>query len=140
MRAHNMCYSTLVLDDAYAWLDGTEYYEVDTAMGTYRFAQDPPGVLPALLDDLAKFRKAAKKDMARAKADGDAWTEALANGRQLAYKITMNSVYGFAGATKGMLPCVSWAGLCITLYLLQLACSGIASRQVDSAPWTPWLT
>jgi DNA polymerase delta subunit 1 len=28
------------------------------------------------------------------------------NGKQLAYKISMNSVYGFTGAGKGMLPCV----------------------------------
>ena len=28
------------------------------------------------------------------------------NGKQLAYKVSMNSVYGFTGASKGMLPCV----------------------------------
>jgi DNA polymerase delta subunit 1 len=28
------------------------------------------------------------------------------NGKQLAYKISMNSVYGFTGAGKGILPCV----------------------------------
>lgn len=106
IRAHNMCYSTLVLDDAYAAVPGVEYYVIETAMGTFKFAQSPQGVLPALLDDLAAFRKQAKKDMAAAKAAGDSWTEALANGRQLAFKITMNSVYGFGGATKGMLPCV----------------------------------
>ena len=93
-----MCYSTLVLDDAYAAVPGVEYYVVETAMGTFRFAQSSQGagqgVLPALLDDLAAFRKKAKKDMAAAKAAGDAWAEALANGRQLAFKVTMNSAYG----------------------------------------------
>lgn len=29
--------------------------------------------------------------------------------KQLAYKIMMNSVYGFCGATRGMLPCVEIA-------------------------------
>ena len=28
------------------------------------------------------------------------------NGKQLAYKVSMNSVYGFTGAGKGILPCV----------------------------------
>ena len=28
------------------------------------------------------------------------------NGKQLAYKVSMNSVYGFTGASKGMIPCV----------------------------------
>ena len=42
--------------------------------------------------------------------------EAVYNGKQLAYKISMNSVYGFTGASKGMLPLlaiastVTWRG------------------------------
>jgi DNA polymerase delta subunit 1 len=35
--------------------------------------------------------------------------EAVYNGQQLAYKISMNSIYGFTGASKGMLPCVAIA-------------------------------
>lgn len=106
MRAHNMDYSTIVLDSKYADLPGVEYYEIETGLGTFRFAQNVPSVLPSLLEDLAKFRKAAKKDMAAAKARGDAWGAAVFNGKQLAYKVTMNSCYGFCGATKGFLPCV----------------------------------
>lgn len=106
IRANNLCYSTLVLDPRYDAVDGVDYYTVATGMGVYRFAQAPQGVVPALLEDLAQFRKKAKKDMAAAKAAGDSWAEALFNSKQLAYKITMNSVYGFCGATKGMLPCV----------------------------------
>jgi DNA polymerase delta subunit 1 len=106
IRAHNMCYSTLVMDAQYGGAKGVEYYEVDTALGRQRFAQSPRGVVPSLLEDLAQFRKQAKRDMADAKRAGDEWTAALANGRQNAFKITMNSCYGFLGATKGMLPCV----------------------------------
>jgi DNA polymerase delta subunit 1 len=106
IRAHNMCYSTIVLDSAYAAVPGVEYYEVETGMGTYRFAQGVPAVLPSLLEDLARFRKAAKKDMAEAKERGDTWAANVYNGKQAAYKVTMNSVYGFSGATKGFLPCV----------------------------------
>lgn len=89
-----MCYSTLVLDEDYADVPGVEYYSVDTSMGTFKFAQQPPGVVPALLDDLAKFRKQAKKEMAEHKARGDAWAESLANARQLAFKVTMNRCGG----------------------------------------------
>ena len=101
-----MCYSTMVLEPKYDHLEGVEYFRVETATGTYAFAQDRPGVLPSLLGDLSEFRKKAKKDMADAKARGDEWAVALHNGKQLAYKVTMNSVYGFCGATRGMLPCV----------------------------------
>lgn len=106
IRANNLCYSTMVLDPKYDHVEGVEYYEIVTGMGTFRFAQEPQGVVPALLEDLAKFRKKAKKDMAEAKGRGDDWAAALFNAQQLAFKITMNSVYGFLGATKGMLPCV----------------------------------
>lgn len=101
-----MCYSTIVLDPAYANVAGAEYYEIQTSMGTFKFAQGTVGVVPSLLEDLAKYRKQAKQDMARCKAAQDAWGESLANARQLAFKITMNSVYGFLGATRGMLPIV----------------------------------
>lgn len=52
------------------------------------------------------FRKKAKKDMADAKARGDTWAAALYNAKQGAFKITMNSAYGFTGANKGFLSCV----------------------------------
>lgn len=86
--------------------DDIEFYEVETKQGTFKFAQAPRGVVPALLEDLAQFRKRAKADMAVAKKRGDEWAAAVHNGKQLAYKVTMNSVYGFLGATKGRLPCV----------------------------------
>lgn len=74
-----MCYSTLVLDDAYSHVPGVEYYSIETGMGAFRFAQSPRGVVPALLEDLAKFRKQAKREMAEAAARGDAWGEVMAN-------------------------------------------------------------
>ena len=36
----------------------------------------------------------------------DPFVVAVQNGRQLALKISANSVYGFTGATVGMLPCL----------------------------------
>jgi DNA polymerase delta subunit 1 len=57
-------------------------------------------LLPKILADLKNFRSQAKKDMARTKGTP---LEAVFNGKQLAYKVVMNSVYGFTGVTKGML-------------------------------------
>ena len=101
MRAHNMCPSTLVLDARYANIPGVEYFVVETPQGPYTFAQGVQSVVPALLDDLAMFRKEAKRKMAEATAAGNIFQAAVENGRQLAFKISMNSAYGFWGATKG---------------------------------------
>ena len=102
MRAHNLCYSTLVLNEKYAHVPGVEYEQY----GPYRFAQNVPSLLPVILNELAAFRKKAKKLMAQHEGTP---MEAVYNGQQLAYKISMNSIYGFTGAMKGMLPCVAIA-------------------------------
>lgn len=106
IRSRNMCYSTIVLDTRYDNLPDVEYYEIASDQGTYRFAQGVPSVLPNLLKDLAAFRKAAKKKMAEAKERNDSFMAALYNGSQNAFKVTMNSAYGFTGADKGFLSCV----------------------------------
>ena len=69
---------------------------------TYKFAQGVPSLLPSILLELKQFRKKAKKDMATATG----YMKEVYNGKQLAYKVSMNSVYGFTGAGKGILPCV----------------------------------
>ena len=55
------------------------------------------------MDELLAARKRAKKDMAAAT---DPYEKEVQNGRQLALKVSANSVYGFTGATVGQLPCV----------------------------------
>jgi DNA polymerase delta subunit 1 len=97
MCAHNLCYSTLVMDEAFDNLPGITYEQ----FGQFKFAQNVPSLLPEILMDLKKFRKKAKKDMAAAEGTP---MEAIYNGKQLAYKISMNSIYGFTGAQRGMLP------------------------------------
>jgi DNA polymerase elongation subunit (family B) len=101
MMAHNLCYSTLVLDPKYENIPGVEYER----FGRHVFAQGVPSVLPNILAELKQFRKQAKKDMAASTGA----TKRMFNGKQLAYKISMNSVYGFTGASVGMLPCVAIA-------------------------------
>jgi len=103
MMAHNLCYSTLVMDThKYGNIPGIEYEQ----FGDHRFAQNVPSVLPAILNDLKAFRKQAKKDMANATSSA---MKEVYNGKQLAYKISMNSMYGFTGASKGILPCMAIA-------------------------------
>jgi len=53
------------------------------------------GIIPSLLQDLLTARKAAKKQMENAK---DPFKKAVYNGKQLALKVTANSVYGYTGA------------------------------------------
>src|SRR5210317_1865881 len=103
MMAHNLCYSSYVMNEKeYGNIDGVTYETFNIGGRTYKFAQNVPTLLPAILLELKEFRKKAKKDMAAATGA----MKEVYNGKQLAYKISMNSVYGFTGAGKGILPCV----------------------------------
>lgn len=61
------------------------------------------GLLPEILRELLAARKQAKREMESAT---DPLMQAVLNGRQLALKISANSVYGFTGAQVGQLPCL----------------------------------
>jgi len=102
MCAENLCYSTLVMDSKYDNLPGVQY----ETFGPHKFAQNVPSLLPVILTELKAYRKKAKKLMAATEGTP---MEAVYNGQQLAYKVSMNSIYGFTGASKGMLPCVAIA-------------------------------
>ena len=121
MMAHNLCYSSLVMDPKYENIPGVEYetFEIPVpskvegqppTKRTCKFAQGIPTLLPSILTELKQFRKQAKKDMAASTGA----LKAMYNGKQLAYKISMNSVYGFTGASKGILPCVNIASTVTT--------------------------
>ena len=101
MVAHNLCYSTLIMNPKYEDKERYPDLEIET-FGQFKFVQNVPSLLPSILTELKQFRKQAKKDMAKSSGS----LKQMYNGKQLAYKISMNSVYGFTGASKGMLPCV----------------------------------
>lgn len=105
IRSYNMCYSTLLLPGS-PEPPADQVYAVETALGTFRFAQDIPGIVPELLKNLAVWRKDAKTKMAACKAAGDPFGAGVWDGLQLAFKVSANSVYGFMGASQGFLPCV----------------------------------
>src|SRR5210317_395627 len=121
MMAHNLCYSSLVMDPKYENVPGVEYETFEIPVPSKvegqpptkrvcKFAQGVPTLLPSILLELKQFRKQAKKDMAASTGA----LKAMYNGKQLDYKISMNSVYGFTGASKGMLPCVNIASTVTT--------------------------
>ncbi len=68
------------------------------------FLREPEGILPAEVRTLVEQRGLAKVLMAKAKKEGDEVGENIYNLRQLALKVTGNSVYGFTGVSGGKLP------------------------------------
>jgi DNA polymerase delta subunit 1 len=56
-----------------------------------------------ILEELIAARKRARQELAKAT---DPFLKAVLDGRQLALKISANSVYGFTGAQVGQLPCL----------------------------------
>jgi len=104
MIAHNMCYSTVVLDQKYNNIEGVEYSTIDcNEQLSVSFVQNQPGVLSGILQSLWKNRKVTKKEM---NAATDPFVKTVLNAKQLAIKVSMNSIYGFTGATVGALPCL----------------------------------
>lgn len=96
MMAHNLCHSTCCLRPG---------RPAPSASSNTDTRSLEAGVLPRLLRELQAKRVAAKDEMTRARNRGDEYMEAVFNAKQLAYKVSMNSVYGFCGASKGILPC-----------------------------------
>ena len=56
------------------------------------------GLLPLILEELISARKKARAELAKTT---DPFQKAVLDGRQLALKISANSVYGFTGAQVG---------------------------------------
>ncbi|ETN69650.1 DNA polymerase [Necator americanus] len=100
MIAHNLCYTTLLKKPEGE--EGKDY--IKTPSGNYFATRERRrGLLPVILEDLLTARKRAKNEM---KHEKDEFRKMVLNGRQLALKVSANSVYGFTGATVGKLPCL----------------------------------
>lgn len=102
MQAYNLCYSTLVNPADVSKLDPKIYKKSENGH-VFVTSETKKGILPTILGELLAARKRAKKDMKNAPTE---FERAVQNGRQLALKVSANSVYGFTGATVGQLPCV----------------------------------
>ncbi|KIK61596.1 hypothetical protein GYMLUDRAFT_42607 [Collybiopsis luxurians FD-317 M1] len=106
MMAHNLCYTTLLDKDTIARLELVKDIDYIQTPNNDLFATSSKrkGLLPTILEDLIAARKRAKADL---KKETDPFKRAVLDGRQLALKISANSVYGFTGATIGKLPCLA---------------------------------
>ncbi|CAI9108744.1 OLC1v1008422C1 [Oldenlandia corymbosa var. corymbosa] len=104
MMAYNLCYCTLVTPEDMRKLNLPAELVNKTPSGeTFVRSDLQKGILPEILEELLAARKRAKADLKEAK---DPLVKAVLDGRQLALKISANSVYGFTGATVGQLPCL----------------------------------
>jgi len=70
---------------------------VKTKSGTKvcRWAQNPKGIMPSILEELLKARSDTRK---KAKTESDPFIQNILDKRQLGYKVTANSLYGQCGA------------------------------------------
>ena len=108
IQAHNLCYTTLLKESQvkkYSFVQDEDY--IPTPNGDlFCTSKVRKGLLTQILEELLGARKRAKKDLA---TETDPFKKAVLNGRQLALKISANSVYGLTGATIGKLPCLAIA-------------------------------
>lgn len=108
IQAHNLCYTTLLNKNTIEKLKlkKDEDYIVTPNGDLFCTSNVRKGLLTEILEELLGSRKRAKKEMA---VETDPFRKAVLNGRQLALKISANSVYGLTGATTGKLPCLAIA-------------------------------
>ena len=120
--ANNFCFSTLVQNPQYENIPGVDYATIVVDHKRYVWAKNHPGVIPQMMKALLGARKDAKRQMGAAGRaikeaeevlaanpdNSDAKTAlkmakvtyAVFNARQMALKISANSIYGFTGAVK----------------------------------------
>ncbi|KAI4209263.1 MAG: hypothetical protein LQ351_007803 [Letrouitia transgressa] len=108
IQAHNLCYTTLLNKTTVEKLGlvKDEDYIVTPNGDMFCTSKIRKGLLTQILEELLGARKRAKKELA---VETDTFKKAVLNGRQLALKISANSVYGITGATVGKLPCLAIA-------------------------------
>eukprot|EP00486_Rosalina_sp_Unknown_P012192 CAMPEP_0201594458 /NCGR_PEP_ID=MMETSP0190_2-20130828/191769_1 /ASSEMBLY_ACC=CAM_ASM_000263 /TAXON_ID=37353 /ORGANISM="Rosalina sp." /LENGTH=750 /DNA_ID=CAMNT_0048054083 /DNA_START=795 /DNA_END=3044 /DNA_ORIENTATION=- len=108
MIAHNLCYTTMIESQTDIQRLQSAQYTVAPNKGHFVKSSVQKGILPEILENLLSERKKVKKMMKELAKSGkkDTALYAIYNGRQLALKISANSVYGFTGATVGALPCL----------------------------------
>ncbi|KAI1486723.1 DNA polymerase delta catalytic subunit [Biscogniauxia mediterranea] len=108
IQAHNLCYTTLINKKTAEKfnLKKDEDYIVTPNGDMFVTVKQRKGLLAQILEELLTARKQAKRELA---SETDPFKKAVLNGRQLALKVSANSVYGLTGATTGKLPCLEIA-------------------------------
>ena len=101
MMAHNLCYTTLLKAGSVNQHNLNDADYIRTPSGNLFVKSNVrKGLLPEILESLLGARKKAKADL---KKETDPFKKKVLDGRQLALKISANSVYGFTGAQVGNL-------------------------------------
>ncbi|XP_061445561.1 DNA polymerase delta catalytic subunit isoform X1 [Rhineura floridana] len=104
MMAHNLCYTTLLQQGAVERYGLLSEQFIRTPTGDHFVKVSVrKGLLPEILENLLAARKRAKGEL---KQETDPFKRQVLDGRQLALKVSANSVYGFTGAQVGKLPCL----------------------------------
>ena len=108
IQAHNLCYTTLLNKASIEklGLKKDEDYIVTPNGDMFCTSKQRKGLLSTILEELLGARKKARRELA---VETDPFKKAVLNGRQLALKVSANSVYGLTGATVGKLPCLQIA-------------------------------
>lgn len=102
MMAHNLCYTTLYKTGSKVHVEEKDLERTPTK-DVFVKSSVRKGILPEILESLLAARKKAKNEL---KVEKDPFKRSVLDGRQLALKISANSVYGFTGAQVGKLPCL----------------------------------
>ncbi len=153
----NICYSTFAIDpkipdsacNIFEWEDhvgcqhdqqkrATKVKKVICCKRRYRFLKSPVGVIPTILINLLGQRKKTREEMeivkAKAKEEKDPETKkglvmyaSVLDMRQLALKVSANSIYGGMGVRRGKLPFMPGA-MCIDGDALISTGNGLSQR------------
>jgi DNA polymerase elongation subunit (family B) len=123
--AYNICYSTFAEDDKIPdsmchileWEDhvGCEHdkevrktkivkNKIICGKHRYRYVKHPKGLVPTLVEKLLDARKEVRIQLKKAYSDNNKMLVSILDNRQLAIKVSANSVYGMMGVKKGFLP------------------------------------
>ena len=117
MIDNNLCFTSFIIDEKYFNLPNVEYITKNIEGTDYHFVQTVDGilhesVLPKILTYLLSARRRVKAEM---KVEKDPFMASVLDAKQLAFKVVCNSVYGFTGAEKGMIPCKPLAATVTTI-------------------------
>jgi DNA polymerase delta subunit 1 len=104
---HNLCMSTWVNNPDHLNIPGASYKTIDLGDGRqYTFVTHIPGILPTILKRLLAARSKVKKQMEK---ETDSFLVSILDAKQLALKVSCNSVYGFCGValSSAKYPCMA---------------------------------
>lgn len=107
--AYNISYDTIITDNSIpdnecnivSWQEKISDESDEYRSKKYRFRKEQIGVLPIICKDLLEARASVRKEM---KGVTDKAILSIMDKRQLALKVSANSVYGSLGTNEGYLP------------------------------------